>query len=109
MRVADMVEDENNGHTGQTMIPGTSDRSIVGLSAVNTAIGQNLGDELDHICELRQGICDTLTLVQVNGVNDEYLRLIFELFAQARGRILQGEGRTRLAGIPVHFLEDGGD
>jgi hypothetical protein len=91
MRFADMVEGENNEHTGQTMMPGTTDRGIVGICAVDTAIGQNLGDELDHVCELRKGICDVLTLVQMNGVNGEYLKVIFELFAQSRGRIQQIE------------------
>jgi hypothetical protein len=86
-----MVEDENNEHTGQTMVNGTRDRGIVGLSAANTAINQNLGDELDHICELRKGICDALTLVQVNGGIDEYLKVIFDLFAQSRGPIRQIE------------------
>jgi hypothetical protein len=86
-----MMEDENNEHTGQAMMHGTRDRGIVGLSAANTAIGQNSGDELDHICELRKGICDVLTLVPVNGGTDEYLKVIFELFAQSRGRIRQGE------------------
>jgi hypothetical protein len=93
MRVADMVEDE---HAGQAMMPGTRDRGIMGLSAVNAAIGQNLGDELDHICELRKRICDVLILIQVKGVNDEYLKVIFELFAQSRGRIRQIEAANAL-------------
>jgi hypothetical protein len=71
------------------MMHGTRDRGVVGLSAVNTAIGQNLGDELDHMCELLKGICDVLTLVHVNGVNDEYLKVTFQLFGQTRGRIGQ--------------------
>jgi hypothetical protein len=86
-----MVEDENNEHTGQTMMPGTRVRGIVGLSAVNTAIGQNLGDELDHICELPKGICDVPTLVQVSGVNDEYSKAIFAVLAQSRGLTRQIE------------------
>jgi hypothetical protein len=57
---------------------GIRDRGIVDLSAVNTAIGQKLGDELGHIGELPRGICDVLRLVQMNGVNDEYLKVIFE-------------------------------
>jgi hypothetical protein len=63
----------------------------VSLSAVNTAVDPNLGDELYHICELRKGRCDVLTLVQVDGVNDGYLKVMFELFAQTRDLIRQIE------------------
>jgi hypothetical protein len=91
MRVPDMVGDETNEHTGLEMMSGTRDRGIVGLFAVNTAIGQNLGDELYHLCELRKGICDVLTLVQVDVLNDGYLKVMFELFAQSRDLIRQRE------------------
>jgi hypothetical protein len=46
---------------------------------------------LCSICELGKGICDVLRLVQVNGVNDEYSKDIFELLAQSRGLIRQIE------------------
>jgi hypothetical protein len=91
MRVPDVVGDENNKHTGQMIVSGARDRGTVGLCAVDTAIGQNLGDELYQICELQKRLCDVLTLVQVNGVNDEYLKVIFELLAQSRGLIRQIE------------------
>jgi hypothetical protein len=87
MGVPDMVGDENNEHKGLVMVHMTKDGDIEGLSVVDTAIDPNLGGEMYHICELRKGICDVWTLVQVNGVNDEYLKVIFELLAQSRGLI----------------------
>jgi hypothetical protein len=73
------------------MMPGTRDRGIGGLSAVSAVIGGNLGDELDHTCELGKGECDVPALVHVKGVKGEYAKGIPELFATSRGRIRQME------------------
>jgi hypothetical protein len=83
MRVPEKVGDENNEHTGLVMMHVTEDRDIDGLSVVDSAIDPNVGDELYRMRELGKGICDILRLVQVNGVNDEYLRGVFELLAQS--------------------------
>jgi hypothetical protein len=91
MRVPDMVGDENNEHAGLVMVHMTKDEDIEGLSVVDTAIDPNLGGEMYHICERRKGICDVWTLIQVNDVNDEYLKVMFELLAQSRGLIRQRE------------------
>jgi hypothetical protein len=40
---------------------------------------------------LGKGISDVLGFVQVNGVNDEYSKVIFELLAQSRGLIREIE------------------
>jgi hypothetical protein len=88
MRVPDMVGDENNEHIGLGMMHVTKDGDTGGRSVVGTAIDQNLKGDLDRICALPKGIRDVLTLVNMNGLNDEYLKVVFESDSQTRGRIL---------------------
>jgi hypothetical protein len=98
MRVPDKVGDENNEHTGLVMMHVARDRDIDGLSMVDAAIDPNVGDGLYHICELGKGVCDVLKLVQVNGVNDEDSKVIFESLGQSRGLIRQIEVAKAFSG-----------
>jgi hypothetical protein len=86
-----MVGDGSNEQTGLVMMPVAKDMDIEGMSVVDAVIDRNLGDELHRVCALRKGICDVMILVQVNGVDDEYLKAIFELLGQLRGLFRERE------------------